>query len=153
MPSTLYNPDGTRTGLRINARSRRTKHMGGEPTSGLFTQPTKSEQIAISERARARRDAAAASTASAPAASAPAASAPAVKKPDGMLVPGPSGSSVWKTKDQIQADAEKRASRAAARRKGVNMTPATSPKAQPGFTFPKLEGGRPRVATFAKFKI
>ena len=153
MPSTLYNPDGTRTGLRINARSRRTKHMGGEPTSGLFTQPTKSEQIAISERARARRDAAAASTASAPAASAPAASAPAVKKPDGMLVPGPSGSSVWKTKDQIQADAEKRASRAAARRKGVNMTPATSPKAQPGFTFPKLEGGRPRVATFAKSKI
>ena len=148
MPSTLYNPDGTRTGLRINARSRRTKHMGGEPTGGLFTQPTKSEQIAISERARARRAAAAASTASAPAAS-----APAVKKPDGMLVPGPSGSSVWKTKDQIQADAEKRASRAAARRKGVNMTPATSPKAQPGFTFPKLEGGRPRVATFAKFKI
>ena len=50
-------------------------------------------------------------------------------------------------------DAEKRASRAAARRKGVNMTPAPSPKAQPGFTFPKLEGGRPRVATFAKFKI
>ena len=70
-----------------------------------------------------------------------------------MLVPGRGGSSVWKTKDQIQADAEKRASRAAARRKGVNMTPATSPKAQPGFTFPKLEGGRPRVATFAKFKI
>ena len=153
MPSTLYNPDGTRTGLRINARSRRTKHMGGEPTSGLFTQPTKSEQIAISERARARRDAAAASTASAPAASAPAASAPAVKKPDGMLVPGRGGSSVWKTKDQIKADAEKSASRAAARRKGVNMTPATSPKAQPGFTFPKLEGGRPRVATFAKSKI
>ena len=48
MPSTLYNPDGSRTGVRINARSRRTKHMG-EPTSGLFTQPTKSEQIAISE--------------------------------------------------------------------------------------------------------
>ena len=144
----LYNPDGSRTGVRINARSRRTKHMGGEPTSGLFTQPTKSEQIAISERARARRDAAAASTASAPAAS-----APAVKKPDGMLVPGRGGSSVWKTKDQIKADAEKSASRAAARRKGVNMTPAPSPKAQPGFTFPKLEGGRPRVATFAKFKI
>ena len=111
MPSTLYNPDGSRTGVRINARSRRTKHMGGEPTSGLFTQPTKSEQIAISERARARRDAAAASTASAPAAS-----APAVKKPDGMLVPGRGGSSVWKTQDQIKADAEKSASRAAARR-------------------------------------
>ena len=144
----LYNPDGSRTGVRINARSRRTYHMGGEPRGGLFTEPTKSEKWEMHERARARRDAAAASTASAPAAS-----APAVKKPDGMLVPGRGGSSVWKTKDQIKADAEKSASRAAARRKGVNMTPAPSPKAQPGFTFPKLEGGRPRVATFAKFKI
>lgn len=70
-----------------------------------------------------------------------------------MLVPGPSGSSVWKTNDQIKADAEKRASLAAALRKGVNMTPTPSPKAQPGFTFPKLEGGRPRVATFARVKI
>ena len=147
MPSTLYNPDGTRTGLRINARSRRTYHMGGEPRGGLFTEPTKGEKWEMHERARARRDAAASML------SAVATATPAKPEADGMLVPGPSGSSVWKTKDQIQADAEKRASRAAARRKGVNMTPATSPKAQPGFTFPKLEGGRPRVATFAKFKI
>lgn len=110
MPSTLYNPDGSRTGVRINARSRRTKHMGGEPTSGLFTQPTKSEQIAISERARARRDAAAASTASAPAAS-----APAVKKPDGMLVPGRGGSSVWRTSAQLAQDQQNQ-NRAKARR-------------------------------------
>ena len=33
-----------------------------------------------------------------------------------MLVPGRGGSSVWKTQDQIKADAEKSASRAAARR-------------------------------------
>ena len=147
MPSIFYNPDGTRTGLRINARSRRTYHMGGEPRGGLFIEPTKGEKWEMHERARARRDAAASSV------PAPTAATPAKKEAEGMLVPGPSGSSVWKTKDQIKADAEKRASRAAARRKGVNMTPATSPKAQPGFTFPKLEGGRPRVATFAKFKI
>lgn len=145
MPSTLYNPDGTRTGLRINARSRRTYHMGGEPRGGLFTEPTKGEKWEMHERARARRDAAAAMPSPA--------AATAKKEPEGMLVYGPSGSMVWKTKDQLKADAEKRASRAAARRKGVNMTPATSPKAQPGFTFPKLEGGRPRVATFARFKI
>lgn len=109
MPSILYNPDGTRTGLRINARSRRTKHMGGEPTSGLFTQPTKSEQIAISERARARRDAAAAAS------SAPAAPAPTVKKPDGMLVPGRGGSSVWRTNAQLAQDQQNQ-NRAKARR-------------------------------------
>ena len=135
MPSTLYNPDGTRTGLRINARSRRTKHMGGEPTSGLFTQPTKSEQIAISERARARRDAAAASTASAPAASAPAASAPAVKKPDGMLVPGRGGSSVWKTSAQLAQDQQNQ-NRAKARR----LAAVGPPKPRPAATFEGVRG-------------
>lgn len=147
MPSTLYNPDGTRTGLRINGRSQRTYRMGGEPRGGLFNEPTKGEKWEMHERARARRDAAAAMPSTA------ASATPAKPEADGMLVPGPSGSAVWKTKDQIKADAETRASRAAARRKGVNMTPATSPKAQPGFTFPKLEGGRPRVATFERFKI
>ena len=135
MPSTLYNPDGTRTGLRINARSRRTKHMGGEPTSGLFTQPTKSEQKAISERARARRDAAAASTASAPAASAPAASAPAVKKPDGMLVPGRGGSSVWKTSAQLAQDQQNQ-NRAKARR----LAAVGPPKPRPAATFEGVRG-------------
>ena len=140
MPSTLYNPDGTRTGLRINARSRRTKHMGGEPTSGLFTQPTKSEQIAISERARARRDAAAASTASAPAASAPAASAPAVKKPDGMLVPGRGGSSVWKTSAQLAQDQQNQ-NRAKARRlfEG-SKTFVGPPRPRPAATFEGVRG-------------
>ena len=140
MPSTLYNPDGTRTGLRINARSRRTKHMGGEPTSGLFTQPTKSEQKAISERARARRDAAAASTASAPAASAPAASAPAVKKPDGMLVPGRGGSSVWKTSAQLAQDQQNQ-NRAKARRlfEG-SKTFVGPPRPRPAATFEGVRG-------------
>jgi len=130
MPSTLYNPDGTRTGLRINARSRRTKHMGGEPRGGLFTQPTKSEQIAISERARARRDAAAASTASAPAAS-----APAVKKPDGMLVPGRGGSSVWKTSAQLAQDQQNQ-NRAKARR----LAAVGPPKPRPAATFEGVRG-------------
>ena len=45
--------------LRINARSRRTYHMGGEPRGGLFIEPTKGESGEMHERARARRDAAA----------------------------------------------------------------------------------------------
>lgn len=114
MPSILYNPDGTRTGLRINARSRRTKHMGGEPQGGLFNQPTKSEQVAISERARARRDAAAAATRFAEPAAASAV-APSVKKPDGMLVPGRGGSSVWRTNAQLAQDQQNQ-NRAKARR-------------------------------------
>jgi len=115
MPSTLYNPDGTRTGLRINARSRRTKHMGGEPRGGLFNQPTKSEQVAISERARARRDAAASmpSTAAVKA-------APAKPQADGMLVPGPSGSSVWKTKAELDEQRKTKEMADASRRAGAN---------------------------------
>jgi hypothetical protein len=70
-----------------------------------------------------------------------------------MLVPGPSGSAVWHTQAQLDADKQMRQSRAAARRKGVNMTPAKPPAKQPGFTFPKLEGNRPRTASFERFKF
>ena len=131
----LYNPDGSRTGVRINARSRRTYHMGGEPRGGLFTEPTKSEKWEMHERARARRDAAAASTASAPAASAPAASAPAVKKPDGMLVPGRGGSSVWKTSAQLAQDQQNQ-NRAKARR----LAAVGPPKPRPAATFEGVRG-------------
>lgn len=111
MPSTLYNPDGTRTGLRINARSRSTYHMGGEPRGGLFTEPTKGEKWEIHERARARRDAAASMPSTA------ASATPAKPEADGMLVPGRSGGAVWKTKAELDeqrktkemADARRRA--------------------------------------------
>lgn len=158
MPSTLYNPDGSRTGLRINAAVRRKRYMGGGDQGPLSTRPTGNEAWEAHERARARSDAAAASAPAAEKRLTPPAPAERQVKllgaqPEGQLVPGPSGSAVWKTKDQITAEQEMRASRAAARRKGVNMTPALSPKAAPQFTFPKLEGGRPRVATFERFKI
>lgn len=150
MPSQLYNQDGSRTGMRINARSQRTRHMGGEPTGGIWGTPKGSEQREMSERARARRDFAARQGSVTPS---PTTSRPApAKKPDGMLVPGPGGSVVWKTTDQLQGEKEKRASYAAARRKGVNTTPA-KPPGKPGFSFPKLEGDRPRTAQFERFKF
>lgn len=115
MPSNLYNPDGTRTELRIKARSRRTYHMGGEPRGGLFTEPTKGEKWKMHERARARRDAAASmpSTAAVTA-------APAKPQADGMLVPGPSGSSVWKTKAELDEQRKTKEMADASRRAGAN---------------------------------
>ena len=69
-----------------------------------------------------------------------------------MLVPGPSGSSVWKTRtNQGRCRETRQPSRGASQE--CEHDACHGPKAQPGFTFPKLEGGRPRVATFAKFKI
>jgi len=117
MPSNLYNPDGTRTELRINARSRRTYHMGGEPRGGLFTEPTKGQKWEMHERARARRDAAASSV---PAPTAAATAAPAKPQADGMLVPGPSGSSVWKTKAELDEQRKTKEMADARRRAGAN---------------------------------
>lgn len=146
MPSQLYNPDGSRTGMRINASSQRTRRMGGEARGGLADMPKGSEQREMSERARARRDFAARQGSVSPSPTT-STTAPA-KKPDGMLVPGPGGSVVWKTTDQLQGEKEKRASYAAARRKGVNTTPAKPPGKSP-VSFPML-GDRPRTAEFVK---
>lgn len=145
MPSTLYNADGSRTGRRINAKVRRAHAMSGGRGNGPLSErrPKTEEEEAAAEIERARRDFAAMSAPAQPQAQ----TAPV--KPEGMLVPGPGGSSVWRTKEQLDAEKQLRESRAAARRKGVNMKPA-APPAQ--FSFPKLDG-RPRSATFQRFAI
>ncbi len=131
MPSTLYNPDGSRTGLRINASVRRKRYMGGGDQGPLSTRPTASEQWDTHERHRARQEF--------QASQAPAAEAvmrkPATSEPQpqvkllggssggGMLVPGPSGSAVWRTKEQLDADKAQTEARAKFRKNFVGPLP------------------------------
>ena len=143
MSSTLYNADGSRTGLRINAKVRRAHAFsrGSGPLSAR--RPMTEEENVVAEKQRAQRDFAAMT-------SAPAKVAPPPDKPKGQLVQGPGGSAVWRTNAQLETDHQMQESRAAARRKGVNMKPTPPPA---GFTFPKLEGNRPRTARFERFSI
>jgi len=110
----LYNPDGSRTGMRINARVRRKCYMGSHvgDQGPLSTRPTSTEAWEMHEKARARADFGASM-----APRGAAAAAPAAKQPDGILVPGRSGGAVWKTKAELDeqrktkelADARRRA--------------------------------------------
>jgi hypothetical protein len=117
MPSTLYNPDGTRTGLRINAKVRRARMMGGNQ-GPLSTRPKGSEQWDAHERSRARLDFGADT-----AQPAPAQKQIAPSKPEGMLVPGPGGSAVWRTNAQLDEERQVKERAAARRRAG---TPGTA---------------------------